>query len=329
MASTVWKGHLSFGLVSIPVKIFRAARPERIKFHQLYRGNASRVKQRFVAEVEPEPERPEDPLPRFHEVPGPPRLAASMQIKEPQIKEQPAPPASHAPAIEESVPRGEIVKGYEFEKDRYVMIDEREIESLAPKTSSEMEILEFVKLAEIDPIYFETSYYVSPDRGGEKPYSLLFGALRHTGYVALAQFAMHNREHIAILRTGEKGIVMHTMYFANEVRKDQEFAAQASAVGKKEMDLAVMLIETLAATFKPEKYKDKFRERLEAMIAAKVQGEEIVKAPEPQKREVIDIVAALKNSLAIMRKPINSASASSDAADTATRKPKKRRAGGS
>ncbi|MDQ6707064.1 MAG: Ku protein [Acidobacteriota bacterium] len=317
------------------MKIFRAARPERVKFHQLYRGNASRVKQRLVAEVEPEVEpRRDDPLPRFEQnaprasanVPGPIRIAAATQIRE-----TPASPSFPAPPIEESVPRNEIVKGYEFEKDRYVMIEDREIESLAPKTSSEMEILEFVKLAEIDPIYFETSYYVSPDKGGEKPYSLLFAAMRQTGNVAVAQVAMHNREHIALLRPGGKGIVMHTMYFANEVRKDREFAAETGAVGKKEMDLAVMLIETLAATFEPEKYKDKFRERLEAMIAAKVLGEEIVKAPEPEKREVIDIVAALKNSLALVRKPVHSASASSDAAtaDTAAPKPKKRRAGGS
>jgi len=117
------------------------------------------------------------------------------------------------------IPRSELLKGYEFEKDRYVVIDKEDIEKITPKTATEMQIVEFVKLAEIDPIYLETSYYVSPEGAGEKPYALLFEALRESGYVAPAEFAMRGRQHAVILRAGATGIIAHTMYYADEIRK--------------------------------------------------------------------------------------------------------------
>ncbi len=290
MAATVWKGHLTFGLVSIPVKLFRAARTERIPFHRLNRSDASRVRQQFVSEVDPEPENAphEEPLPirRIEKGPVESFVAATR-------------PAESVP-----IPRAELVKGFEYEKDRYVVIEDRDLDQIAPKTSREMEILEFVKFAEIDPVYLDASWYVAPDRGGEKPYSMLFGALRQTGYVALARIAMHNRERVAVIRPGSKGILMHTLYFATEVRKDQEFQADTDPVSKKEMDLAVMLIEALAATFEPEKLKDTYREKLQVMIDAKIRSEATVATPAPAKAEVADIVAALKNSLAQIRKPV-------------------------
>ncbi|MGI8990714.1 MAG: Ku protein [Bryobacteraceae bacterium] len=300
MAATVWKGHLTFGLVSIPIKLFRAARAERIKFHRLNRANASRVRQQLVSEVEPEPEPASET-----------RLSLAAPV-------QPVYQPTHSP-----LPRTEIVKGYEYEKDRYVAVEDQELETIAPKTSREMEIVEFVKFDEIDPVYLETSYYAIPDRGGEKPYSLLFGALRQTGYVALARVAMHNREHVAVVRPGSKGILVHTMYFADEVRKSEEFQTDASAVSKKEMELAVLLVAALAAKFEPEKFKDTYREKLQSMIESKILGEAAVQPPEPRKSEVIDILAALKNSLEIARKPVASA-----AGPQAPARNKKRRAGG-
>ncbi|MDQ6705901.1 MAG: Ku protein [Acidobacteriota bacterium] len=269
---------------------------ERVKFHRLSRANASRVRQQLVSEVEPEPA----PIPWL--------TATALAL-------QPAPPPESRP-----LPRTEIVKGYEYEKDRYVTIEDRELDTIEPKTSREMEIVEFVKFAEIDPVYLETSYYVAPDQGGEKPYSLLFGALRQTGYVALARIAMHNREHVAVIRPGSKGILMHTMYFADEVRKDQEFQTDIGAINSKEMDLAILLIDALAASFEPEKFKDTYREKLQAMIDAKIRGEATVEPLLPRKSEVIDIVAALKNSLAIARKPV--------ASEAAPAKSKKRKASG-
>src|ERR1700704_2573027 len=122
-------------------------------------------------------------------------------------------------AEDQPIPRSEIVKGYEYEKDRYVVVEDEEIKRMAPSTAKVMEILEFVKSVEVDPLYFESSFYMAPDSAGEKPYALLYDTLKRTGYGGVAQIAMHNREHIVIFRPGPQGLMMHTMYYANEVRK--------------------------------------------------------------------------------------------------------------
>ncbi len=210
-------------------------------------------------------------------------------------------------AEDKPIPRTEIVKGFEYEKDRYVVIEDEDIKKMAPGTAKVMEILEFVKADEVDPIYFESSYYMAPDQAGEKPYALLFDTLRRTGYVGIAKVAMHNREHIVIFRPGDHGILMHTMYYTHEIRKVEEFRTDTTLVKDKEVELAQMLVESLAAAFEPEKYKDSYRENLQVMIDAKVKGQEIVAAaaaPEPAK--VIDIMEALKQSLAIVKKPATS-----------------------
>src|SRR5579871_6777737 len=176
MATTVWKGHLTFGLVSFPVKLFTAARSEGISFNQLHKEDHSRIKQVIYCQAEDKP-----------------------------------------------IPRTEIVKGYEYEKDRYVVVEDEEIKKVAPPTAKIMEILEFVKSEQVDPIFLETSYYMAPDDAGEKPYALLFDALKKTGYAGVAKIAMHNREHIVILRPGKSGVMLHTMYFSHEIRKVDEF----------------------------------------------------------------------------------------------------------
>jgi DNA end-binding protein Ku len=211
-------------------------------------------------------------------------------------------------AEDKPIPRTEIVKGYEYEKDRYVVIDEEEIKKVAPSTARVMEILEFVKADQVDPIYFESSYYMAPDEAGEKPYALLYETLKKTGYMGIAQIAMHNREHIVIFRPGNYGILMHTMYYANEVRKVEEFRTDTTLVKDKEAELARMLVESLAATFEPEKYKDKYRENLQALIDAKVKGKEVFAPPPQEPAKVIDIMEALKQSLAVSKKPAASAS---------------------
>jgi DNA end-binding protein Ku len=174
---------------------------------------------------------------------------------------------------------------------------------MAPSSAKVMEILEFVKSAEVDPIYFESSYYMAPDAAGEKPYALLFDTLKRTGYVGVAKIAMHNREHIVIFRPGHHGLVMHTMYFAHEVRKVEEFRTDTTIVKEQEVKLAQMLVESLAASFEPEKYKDTYRDNLQAMIDAKIQGQEVVAPPAAEPAKVIDIMEALKQSLAAAKKP--------------------------
>ena len=263
MASTVWKGHVTFGLVSFPVKLYTAARSESISFNQLHKEDHSRVKQVLYCQAEDKP-----------------------------------------------ISRADIVKGYEYEKGRWVVVEDEEIKRMAPPSARTMEILEFVKSSEVDPVYFESSYYMAPDDAGERPYALLYEALERTGYTGVAKIAMHNREHIALFRPGPTGLMMHTMYYADEVRAVDEFRTDKTLVKEKELDLAKMLIESLAATFEPEKYHDSYRDNLRAMIDAKIQGKEVVAPPEPETARVIDIMEALKQSLAIARKPAATAEAS-------------------
>jgi DNA end-binding protein Ku len=256
MASSVWKGHLTFGLVSFPIRLFSAARSETVSFNLLHKSDHSRIRQVVFCQAEDKP-----------------------------------------------VSRSELVKGYEYEKDQYVEIDDEDIKKVAPKTARIMEILEFVKSDDVDPIYLESSYYVAPDEGGEKPYALLFQALRESKYYALAKVAMHNREHIIILRPGEKGILSHTMYYADEIRHVEEFRTDTSLVKEKELAMAKMLISSLEAEFEPEKYRDTYRDNLQKMIEAKIEGRKVVETPVSHIAPVIDIMEALKKSLAEKKKP--------------------------
>jgi DNA end-binding protein Ku len=206
-------------------------------------------------------------------------------------------------AEDKPIPRSEIVKGYEYEKDRYVVVEDEEIKKMAPSTAKVMEILEFVKAAEVDPIYFESSFYMAPDEAGQKPYTLLYDTLKKTGYVGVAKIAMHNREHIVIFRPGAHGLLMHTMYYADEVRRVEEFRTDTGLVKDQELKLAEMLVESLAATFQPEKYHDTYRDNLQALIEAKIKGQEVVTPPAAEPAKVIDIMQALKQSLAAAKKP--------------------------
>lgn len=256
MAHTVWKGHLTFGLVSFPVRLYTAARGETISFNLLHGSDHSRIKQVVFCQAEDKP-----------------------------------------------VPRSELVKGYEYEKGRYVVIEEEDIKKVAPKTAKVMEIQEFVKASEVDPVFLESSYYMAPDEGGEKPYALLFEALRQSEFYGIAKVTMHNREHVVILRPAKRGILLHTMYYVDEIRQVDEFRTDTTVVKEKELELARTLIDSLADTFQPEKYRDTYRDNLRAMIEAKVEGRKVVETPAPHVAPVIDIMEALRRSLSEKRKP--------------------------
>jgi len=283
VATSVWKGHLTFGLVSLPIRLFSAARAESVSFNLLHKSDNSRIKQITYCQAEDKP-----------------------------------------------VPRSELFKGYEYEKDHYVVIEDEDIKKVAPKTAKVMEILEFVETKDVDPVYLESSYYMAPDGGGEKAYALLFEALRKSGYSGVAKIAMHNREHIVILRHGQRGILLHTMYFTNEIRQVDEFRTDLDLVKEKELALAGTLIEALAAKFEPEKYKDTYRENLMGMIQTKIKGQKVVEAPEPHVAPVIDIMEALKRTLEIKKKPVQVASEAGGADEAVAEEasPKKKRAGG-
>jgi DNA end-binding protein Ku len=308
MASTIWRGYITFGLVSIPVRLFRAARAERVSFRRLYRSGPA-VKAAPVQEQEDQEVEEEAPPQKGNSRMAPQSqslfLAHSSTAKtpvEPQLT--PVQQASVRKGTEDVVPQGAIVKGYEYEKDRYVVVDAEELKSIAPKTATEMEIGEFVQLSEIDPVYFETSYYVVPEQAGEKAYALLYRSLQTAGLVALAKFAMHNREHVVVIRSGKKGLIAHTMFFSTEVRGDEEFQADVSNVNKKELDLAQTLIHSLAGPFEPEKYRDTYREKLEEILAKKVEGKPLPVTRTPAASStVVDITEALQKSLAALKKP--------------------------
>jgi DNA end-binding protein Ku len=306
MASTVWRGYISFGLISIPVRLFRAARAERVSLRRLYRTEA-----------------PVEPLPAR----GRSRETKEVAQAEPELA--PVRQASIREETGEVLPQQSVVKGYEYGKNRFVAIEPEELKSLAPPTSSAMEIEEFVKLSEIDPVYFETSYYVHPEEAGEKAYGLLYRAMSSTGLAAIAQFAMHTREHVVVLRPGRKGILGHTMFYESEVRADEEYRADTAAVSEKELKLAETLIHSLAGPFDPARYRDTYRERLEAMLARKVQGQPVETPQRPPKAaEVVDIAEALRKSLANLKKPAASEERSPAKRSGASPKRASRGAGG-
>jgi DNA end-binding protein Ku len=254
MAASVWTGYLTFGLISMPVRLFSGARSSGISFNMLHRDDLQRVKQQY-----------------------------------------------YCPAENRVVERSEIVKGYEFRKDEYVVIEPEEIKQIEPKTAKTMEILEFVKNSEVDPVYFESSYYMMPEEAGRRPYALLTKALEESEYVAIAKLTMHNREYTVFLRPHKGGMMLHTMYYAEEVREVEGFGAPDVELKDAEVKVAHQLIQALADEWDPKKYRDDFQENLKKLIEAKLEGQEVTPVEKPKKlAPVVDLMAALKQSLAEM-----------------------------
>jgi DNA end-binding protein Ku len=251
MASSVWKGYLSFGLLSIPIRLFTAARGDRIGLNQLHEVCHSRIK-----------------MPLF------------------------------CPTCDRKVERSEIIKGYEYEKDQYVLFSDEDLDKIEPETARAMEILEFVKVDEIDPLYYDASYYLTPEDEGKKAYSLLLKAMEASNYAAIAKVTMHQREHIVVIRPRAEGMTLHTMFYQSEIREVAEFTHQDKVEPKEaEKKLAMQLIDSLAAPFEPQKYRDEYQEGMRAMIAAKQKGQEVTATVHPTHAPVIDLMEALKKSI--------------------------------
>jgi DNA end-binding protein Ku len=207
----------------------------------------------------------------------------------------------YCPADNRVVERSEIVKGFEYRKDEYVVIDPEEIKKIEPKTAKTMEILEFVKAGDVDPVYFESSYYLIPEEAGRRPYALLTKALEQSEYVAIAKLTMHNREYTVFLRPHAGGMMLHTMYYEEEVKKVEGFGAPDVELKDSEVKVAHQLIEALAAEWEPEKFHDDFQENLKKLIQTKLEGGEIAEVEQPKKlAPVVDLMAALKASLVQM-----------------------------
>jgi DNA end-binding protein Ku len=257
LAATVWSGYLTFGLISLPVRLYSGARGTRVSFHMLHRDDHTRIKTQL-----------------------------------------------YCPADERVVERSEIVKGYEYAKGEYVVVEPDEIKKIEPKTARAMEILEFVKADDVDPIYFETSYYLMPEEAGRRPYALLVRALEESEYLAVAKLTMHNREYTALLRPHDGGLLLHTMYYEDEIRRVENFGETRSIqVKDAEVKVAHLLIEALAGEWDPAKYRDTFEENVKQLIQAKLEGKEAPSVEKPRKpTPVVDLMAALKQSLAQMEK---------------------------
>jgi DNA end-binding protein Ku len=210
-----------------------------------------------------------------------------------------------AEGTDEEVPYDEITKAFEITKDRYVPISKDEMASLDPKKTRAIEVQDFVDLEEIDPIYFDSPYYLGPAAGAERAYSLLAQAMEASGKVAIARFVFRNKEHLAAIRPGDGVLTLTTMRFADEVvppsELDDVLPSEKPKVPKREVQMAEQLIDSLTSSFDPSAYRDEYREELLAMIERKAAGEEVVVAPEGEEREATkapDLMAALEQSIA-------------------------------
>jgi DNA end-binding protein Ku len=249
---------VSFGLVSIPVKLYSATEASRaIHFNFLHKSCGSRLKQQYICAKE-----------------------------------------------EVVVPREEMAKGYEFAKDQYVMFSPEELKALEEAGTHTADITEFVPIESVDPIYFDKTYYLAPDKGGNKPYALLARALRESERCALGRWAARGKQYIVMIRPIESdngdGLVMQQLLYAAEVRSIKDIEIPKTDVKDAELKLAQQLIEQQASdTFKPDSYTDEVRKRIEAAVQKKVEGQEVTLAEEPEKggAQVIDLMEALRASL--------------------------------
>jgi DNA end-binding protein Ku len=279
---SIWKGAISFGLVTIPVKLYSATEQKDVSFHQVRRSDGSRIKYKRVAAVDGE-----------------------------------------------EVSYGDIAKGYELGNGETVVLTDEDFKDLPLTTNRAIDVLQFVPLEELDPIFFEKSYYLEPDKAGIKPYVLLRDALEQSGKVAVVKVALRNRESLAALRVRDGVFVLETMLWPDEVRTpDFGFLDDDVEVRPQELAMAGSLIETLSGEFDASQYKDSYREALEAVIEAKVQGREVVQPTEeqPTSGTVVDLMAALRASVEAAKSGRPSAGGGAAAADEPAPAPRKRAA---
>ena len=250
----IWTGVISFGLVSVPVRMFTATESKELRFHFLDRRDMSPIGYEKVSKGTGEP-----------------------------------------------VPSDEIIRGFEIEKGQYVEIEDDDLDRLDIELTHSIDICDFVSLEEIDPIFFRKAYYLLPQDGAEKPYRLLVRALDETGKVGIAKVVIRNKQHLACMRAYDGRLVLETMYYADEIRRPDAVDGDAQ-VRAPEVEMARALVENLSEPFDPEKYHDNYRKELLDLIKAKAKGR---KLPEPQEAEddqVVDLMAALRESVEQTRK---------------------------
>jgi len=249
----IWKGAISFGLVTIPIKLYTATEAKDIKFRFLHKECKSPINyQRYC------------------------------------------------PVCEEKVENEDLVKGYEYESGRFVVMEDEDLAKIPVESMKAIEIIDFVNLAEIDPIFFVKSYYLAPTELGLKPYHLLFKAMQETGKIAIARVVLRSKETLACIRLYKNALVLETIFYPDEIRSPQLLPelAQEVKVNENELKMAKNLINSLSTEFKPEKYTSQYREALLEIIEAKIKGQEIAIPQQPEAATVVDLMEALKASLA-------------------------------
>jgi len=254
MARPIWSGSISFGLVSVPVKLFSATSPKEVRFHMLHDKDGARIQQKRVCSADGQ-----------------------------------------------EVPWEHIVKGFEISKGRYVTVAREELEAFNPRATKAIEIEDFVDLEQIDPIYYESTYYLVPDRGASKPYALLVEAMKKTGKVGVAKFVLRTKQYLCAVRPLGKALAVSTMLYADEVVSQDELEGlPESKPGERELKMAEQLIGSLESDFDIKKYKDDYREQVLALLERKAEGEEIVAAEpaEAPRGKVVNLMDALQKSLA-------------------------------
>jgi DNA end-binding protein Ku len=253
MASSVWKGYISFGLISVPIRLFVAARAEHVSFNQIHASCGSRIKQQLWCPVD-----------------------------------------------ERVVERDEIVKGYPSPEGGYVTITGEELKALEAQSSQTMSIVQFVKLDEVDPLYYESSYYTVAEEPGRRAYALLMQGMAHLKLGAIANITLHQREQVVMIRPYSHGLVLHTLYYPAEVRQLEEYGSQQElALQPQEVQLAEQFMQQLASPFKPEAFTNTYQERVEQLIASKTAGQPKpeIEAPKKPAGHVVSLMDALRKSI--------------------------------
>jgi len=252
MASTVWKGYISFGLVSVPVRLYAAARETHISFHQIHNVCGSRIKQQLFC-----------------------------------------------PICERVVERNELSKGYPLDKDTNVLVTNEELKALEASSSEVMEIVQFVKLDEVDPIYFQTSYYTVAEDPGRRAYALMLQGMQQKKLAAVAKITMHGSEQIVLIRPYHRGLALHTLYYPAEVREVSEYGRdEQMTLQPAEVSLAEQFMQQLTGEFHPETFKDDYEEKVMKLIESKGAGmAQPEAAPRRRLAPVINLMDALKKSI--------------------------------
>jgi len=255
---SIWKGAVSFGLVTIPVKLYTATEDKDVRFHMLHAKDGSRIQFKRFCEEE-----------------------------------------------QEEVSSDEIVKGYEYGKGKYVTVEEKDLEQIPLTSGHAVEIVEFVDLPEVDPIYFQKSYYLEPQEGAAKPYALLREAMQRANKVAVAKVVLREKEHLATVRVYGDALVMETLFYPDEIRDAGQLEGlSGSKVNDKEVQMAINLIEALSGDFEPDKYKDEYREALLEVINHKIEGTPMEAAPVAKPSpKVTDLFETLRASVEAAKRP--------------------------